>query len=91
MIQAHDTFQYDQSIKRGVMSYTHRKTAAFKTSKPSMPGIDFMGTEDQSVPTQVAVMRGQERSGNAFDLRAGVIPYQLKQSTHTSNAVLYQH
>lgn len=88
MIQAHDTFQYDQSIKRGVMSYTHRKTATSKTSKP---GIDFMGTEDQSVPTQVAVMRGQERSGNAFDLRAGVIPYQLKQSTHTSNAVLYQH
>lgn len=56
-----------------------------------MPGIGFMGTEDQSVPTQVAVMRGQERSGSAFDLRAGVIPYQLKQSTYTSNAVLYQH
>ncbi|KAG1964669.1 hypothetical protein F2P79_004401 [Pimephales promelas] len=27
-----------------------------------MPGIDFMGTEDRSIPTQVAVMRGQERS-----------------------------
>lgn len=60
-------------------------------TKPGTPGIDFMGTEDQSVLTQVAVMRGQERSGSAFDLRAGVIPYQLKQSTHTSNAVLYQH
>jgi len=62
-----------------------------KASKPGMPGIDFMGTEDRSVPTQVAVMRGQERSVSPFDLRACVIPYRLKQSTHTSNAVLYQH
>lgn len=60
-------------------------------AKPGMPGIDFMGTEGQSVLTQVVLMRGQERSGSAFDFRAGVITYQFKQSAHTSNAALYQH